>query len=98
MAPSVGYAIARATIDASELKIRESFMFQLRGVSSMSTLSVHYIGIGSLKLVEALLIQNFRHNLRDCSNFYVDGKFNQPSSLHRRIIQGDVFNFRLSDI
>ena len=38
----VGYAIARATMDASVLKTRENFMFELRGGTSTSLM--HYIG------------------------------------------------------
>jgi len=43
VAPCVGYAVARTTMDASTLKTRESFMFELRG--AVGTLSMHYIGI-----------------------------------------------------
>jgi hypothetical protein len=39
----MGYAVATTTMDASTLKTRESFMFELRG--AVGTLSMHYIGI-----------------------------------------------------
>jgi hypothetical protein len=41
----VGYAIARTTMDASVLKTRENFMFELRGGTSTSLM--HYIGIST---------------------------------------------------
>jgi hypothetical protein len=43
LAPCEGYAVARTTMDASILKTRESFMFELRGATR--TLSMLYIGI-----------------------------------------------------
>jgi hypothetical protein len=43
MVPCVGYAVVKTKMDASALRTRESFMFELGG--AISTLSMDYIGI-----------------------------------------------------